>query len=353
MDALQLKEYISANNKIADILEDLGCHKIDNKDKEWVYASFPDGDNPKGIGLNKENLSFYSFSRNIKGDIYSLISELKGIEFSEVIRYLHKLLGLKQGRFNKKKDTEIIDPLALFKKIRAKSNPIDVAELESYEEDILNDFYPAITKDWVCNEGILEPIRCRFNLGFSFKHNRIVIPHLHWETGEIVGIIGRTNNELYKELDIPKYFPIVKYEKSNNLYGLYENYFDIQKAGYVVVYESEKSVVRRCARGDNTGVALCCKSLSKVQERILKSLNVEIIIALDNDVSMKEVLEMCDRFYPLKKVSYIKDKANMLGKKDSPADANLEGFNKLFDSRYKYNEESVKLLDIIKKKGLK
>ena len=30
-----------------------------------------------------------------------------------------------------------------------------------------------------------------------------------------------------------------------NLYGLYENYDAIQKAGYVVVFEAEKSVLKR------------------------------------------------------------------------------------------------------------
>ena len=163
-------------------------------------------------------------------------------------------------------------------------------------------------------------------------------------SGEIVGIIGRTLNELYKELGIPKYFPILKYNKSNNLYGLYENYADIQNKGMCVVYESEKSVIRRSARKDNTGTAICCKNMSKAQAKILKSLNVEIVIALDNDVSLREILETCDMFYPTHKISFIKDKNGILGDKDSPSDTNIGNFNKLLDSRNFYNEEWKKIL---------
>ena len=346
MEVTELKKYISDNNKIPEILESLGCNKINSKDKDWIYSTYPSegSDNPKGICINKSNLSFISMSKNIKGDIISLIMEVKAYEFSDAMKHIHKILGLKISKY-KKKQTDIFDPLDFFKKIKAKNYEIEIEDLYKYEDDVLNDFIPYLTKDWIIKNGIVEPVRKKFNLGFSTKHNRIIIPHLDWQTGDIVGIIGRTNNELYKELDIPKYYPIIKYNKSNNLYGLYENYADIQKAGYVVVYESEKSVIRRSARMDNTGVAICCKSMSRQQYKILCSLNVEIIIALDNDVSYLEILETCDMFYPLYNISFIRDKMSILGKKDSPADLNNEKFNLLLKDRIKYNDKWKVMLD--------
>ena len=81
-----------------------------------------------------------------------------------------------------------------------------------------------------------------------------------------------------------------------NLYGLYENYDSIQKAGYVVVAESEKSVLKRDSFGDGTVVALSGKSISDEQVRILMGLNVEIIIGLDKDVDVNEIRFMCEKF---------------------------------------------------------
>lgn len=346
MDSTELKNYLAEDsNRIFKILEDLNCGKIKDNG-EYISASFPNGDNPKGINVNKENLSFNSFSRDIKGDIISLCMDIKNIDFYSSIKYLHSLFGLRMSNNKKIKRDEEFDPLSLFKKIIATRYSIEeVEELNKYDENVLNDYYPYLTKDWIVENGILELIRDRFDLGYSQKFNRIVIPHRHHTTGDIIGVIGRTINPLYKELDIPKYFPIIKYNKSRNLYGLYENYSDIQKKGYVVVYESEKSVIRRSARGDNTGVALCCKSMSKYQLKILKGLNVEIVLALDNDVKIKEVLEMCDLFYPTHKVSFIKDKSGILKEKDSPADTSIDNFNKLFKNRNTYNESWKTILE--------
>ena len=345
METTELKQYIIDNNKICDILESLECKNIKEKGL-FVTASFHNGDNPQGININKENLSFNSFSRDLKGDIFSLVMYIKDCDFYENIKYLHGILGLKLTHKKKENKIETFDPLSLFKKIIAtRYSQDEIEELNKYGEDVLHDYYPYLTKDWIIENGIIEPVRKKFDLGYSPKFNRIIIPHRHFETGEIVGIIGRTLNPLYKELDISKYYPIIKYNKSKNLYGLYENYAEIQNKGYVVVYESEKSVVRRSARLDNTGVALGCKNLSKYQLKILKSLNVEIIIALDNDVNLKETLEMCDLFYPSKKVSFIKDKWNILGEKDSPADTNIKNYDKLFKNRNNYNEEWKKILE--------
>ena len=349
MDAIELKEYIIKNNKIEFILEKLECHSIDSKDKEWIYCAFKDGDNKKGISINKENLSFNSFTRGVKGDIFSLISYIKGIEFSQCIKFLHEILGLKNSK--RKANIETIDPLSKFKKM-TKNNYIEFDVLEHKSEDCLNDFIPYLTKDWIVENGILEPIRSRFDLGYSPSNRRITIPHREWCSGKLVGVIGRTTNELYKELNIPKYFPIIKYNKSNNLYGLFENYLDIQSNGYVVVYESEKSVIRRSARLDNTGVSIGCKTISRQQAHILKNLGVEIVIAFDKDVSLVENLNACSLFFPNHKVSFIKDKFDILGDKDSPADANMENFNKLFNNRSTYNEEWENIRLNLIKRGL-
>ena len=93
--------------------------------------------------------------------------------------------------------------------------------------------------------------------------------------------------------------------KEINIYGLWENYKDIQKAGYIVIFEAEKSVLKRDSRMDPTGGAIEGHVLSDEQVRIILGTGVEeVIIAMDNDVPIEEVWNMCEKFYGLRTVSY-------------------------------------------------
>ena len=59
---------------------------------------------------------------------------------------------------------------------------------------------------------------------------------------------------------------------------------------------------------------------------------------MDNDVPIEEIWDMCEKFYGLRKVSYIRDRWKLLGPKDSPADAPNKIYNFLFKWRVPYDE---------------
>ena len=67
-------------------------------------------------------------------------------------------------------------------------------------------------------------------------------------------------------------------------------------------------------------------------------LNVEIVIALDNDVDVNEVRFICDKFKNIRKVSYIRDFMGILGDKDAPMDARNRDYQFLFDNRIIYDK---------------
>jgi DNA primase len=192
--------------------------------------------------------------------------------------------------------------------------------------------------------------REKFKLAYSYKHKRVVIPMRYWQTGELLGFNQRTTVENYEEFGIKKYFITPTYQKAFNLYGLYENYSSIQKAGYVVVAESEKSVLKRDSLGDSTVVALSGKSISDEQVRILMGLNVEIVIGLDKDVDINEVRHMCEKFKNSRRVSYIHDFMGILGDKDAPMDASNKDYQFLLESRIAYDRsEQRKYQESLKK----
>jgi len=52
-------------------------------------------------------------------------------------------------------------------------------------------------------------------------------------------------SKIVLNLEYQKYFITPGMRKEINIYGLWENYKDIQKAGYIVIFEAEKSVLKK------------------------------------------------------------------------------------------------------------
>ena len=122
------------------------------------------------------------------------------------------------------------------------------------------------------------------------------------------------------------------------MYGLWQNYKDIQKNGIITVFEAEKSVLKRDSLKDSSCVALQGHFMSDEHVRVILGLNIkEVVIAMDKDVPLEEVWSMCERFYGIRKVSYIYDQYNVLGPKDSPADAPNKVYEILFEYRRVYD----------------
>lgn len=353
----ELKEYIYNENKIEYILEQLGCHEIKyNSQKEYWSAAHTDGDNPMGVCIrNNAYLNYRSFSRGIDyengQDLISLVETTKKLSFIEAVKYIHKVLDLPfEFKKREEKPQKKYDPLNVFKKVlRCNRRVVNVDDIKILEDKLIDDYVPMLHIDWV-KEGITERTRKKFKLSYSYKHKRIVVPLRFWATGELLGFNQRTIVENYEEFNIKKYFITPTYPKHLNLYGLYENYDAIQKAGYVVIAESEKSVLKRDSLGDSTVVALSGKSISDEQIRILIGLNVEIVISLDVDVDINEVRHIAEKFYHIRPVSYIYDKWDLLKDKQAPMDARNKVYQFLFKHKVKYDElEHKEYLKSLKK----
>ena len=344
MTISELKQYIYENKKIEYVLEEIGCHNIVYyPNKDFYACGNYNGDNKSAINVrNNEHLNVVNWTREKEfgdnSDIITLVQYNKGLSFIEAIKYLHKILEL-PFEFKRKEDKpKKIDPLSVFKNVlRYGRRAINVEDIKVLEDKLLDDFVPMLYIGWL-REGIMPWTREKFKLAYSYKHKRIVIPLRYWATGELLGFNQRTTVDNYEEFNIKKYFITPTYPKALNLYGLYENYDSIQKAGYVVVAESEKSVLKRDSLGDGTVVALSGKSMSEEQVRILMGLNVEIVIGLDKDVNINEVRHLCDKFKNVRKVSYIYDFMDILGDKDAPMDAHDKDYQFLLESRIVYDK---------------
>lgn len=332
MNSIDLKQYIIDNNLIPVVLEDLGCQSIKDCGKEY-RSTRPEGDNPSALAISKETLKVTCYTEDWFGDIYTLCMRTLFLSFGQTLKYLHALFGLKyQFELSdiQEKPKSILDVFT-----RYKNRDLNY-DINQYTEDIVSvNYEPYLHMNWI-KEGITNRTRETFNIQYDGMRRKIIIPHRDWETGKTVGIMSRTTLDAYEMLGIPKYYPIIPYQKGNNVYGLFENYQSIIENGYVVVYEAEKSVLKRHSLHDGTGVAVCTHSITNKQAEILISLNVDIIIAWDKDVSDEEIFKACSKFKGIRNVYYIKDNLDILNEKDSPADATNSDFVKLFKNKTKY-----------------
>lgn len=351
-----LKEYIYDNKKIEFILEKIGCHHIQyHKNKNYYTCGNVDGDNPSCITvyndkylrvINYTRTNYFKDNSDIKPDIFTLVQYNlsrfnNNFGFREANEYLHKLfnLPLTYAKLHKQQN-QGVDPLKIFKDAMQYSNKYS-DEIEINEIDEI-DYSPYIHID-LFREGIIKKTIDKFGLGYSNLRKRNIIPLRYWLNGKLLGYNQRTVIKNYKELGIRKYLITSSYPKSYNLYGLWENYDEIIKKGYVVVYEAEKSVLKRDSRNDSTGVALSGHSISNEQVRILIGLNVDIVICLDNDISRDEIRHMCEKFYGIRTVYYMYDSEKRLKPKDSIADYRDEIYKFYFEKyRFLYDEREHK-----------
>lgn len=341
MTVIELKQYIIKEEKIAYILESIGCSHIKyHQSKGYYTCANHDGDNTAAITVkNNEYINVKNYTRekkfNDSSDLLTLVQYNNSQTFAQAVKWLHKLLGLKFTYEKKKVTKEKTDPLLVFKKVRNRKTRCNVTDIPILNEHILDECTPHIHIKWY-KEGIMPWTVKKFGLGYSYTYKRIIIPLRYWLTGQLLGTNARTMVENFEEFDIKKYFITPDYPKAINLFGLWENYNSIQKTGYCVVYESEKSVLKRHSLMDETGVALSGHTMSDEQAMILIGLNVSVIIAMDKDVPLEEVKFICSKFKGIRNIFYIYDKYSLLGEKDSPADARNKVFEYLLKYKIKY-----------------
>lgn len=367
MDTCSLKEYIFENKKIEFVLEKIGNKKIRfHHDKNYYSASNYNGDNPGAVNItNDKYLMVKNWTRpkdfNDVSDIITLTQYNKQCSFVDAIKYIHNILDIEYGPYKKIKKEEKKDPLWKLKLAKAigrgrgTGTYVDVNDIHAIDEEAINDYIPLLYIDWY-KEGIMPWAAKRFGIAYSYKHKRVVIPLRYWLDGSLLGFNQRTTVMNYDELGISKYFITPSYKKSINLYGLWENRKEIERIGQCVIFESEKSVLKRYSKSrywkegcgeekkkyDETCVALQGKTLSDEQLRIINGLKInEVVVALDKDVPLEEIRHMCEQFYRCKngvKISYIYDKYDLLEEKQSPADASNKIYMYLLRHRVTYDE---------------
>ena len=347
MTSQELREYISKNQKVEFILEQLGMHHINTKNAKYIICGMPDGDKVDSTQIfTDEYLTVIAYTRTGEiptkdgktPNLLNLIMYVHKCEYQSAKSWCCNILGLST---TKNKEVVDMNHMALFNRIKRKRQSFVKKNVE-YDIDILNDYdkkphINLIKQDSIISQRILDKYLVRYDA----RSERIIFPHLKYDNqNKIVGIVGRTIHKAYEELRIPKYMSMLptRYEKSENLYGLSLNYNHIKERNIVLVFEAEKSVMKADMFHYPCGVAVACHEITDFQAKLLINLDVEICICFDKDVKLEVIEKTCSKFVKYRKISYILDKYNLLKEKDSPVDRGHKIWNYLFKHRNIYDK---------------
>ena len=369
MDKNELLELLTIE-KLKELMTQLGSEYCKEEQGCVIFSSICHG-NPSSHKLYyyKDTQTFHCYSAcSCNYSVFDLISEVLGLDFSDSLKYLANFLGVnnissqqnRKAGFNRTYKNEDLKFLKVSKNKRYRLKPKELV----YSDNVLKVFDNAITEDWL-EEGITYSTAEKYELGFYINQNCMIIPVRNIK-GELVGI--RKRNYFTDELEKGrKYVPIAiqgilyKFPTANSLYGIYQNQNDIRKYKKVILFESEKSVLKMEAMYDyNISLSIYGMNLSPFQADMVKSLGVEeVIIALDcqyvqdkiEDLGTKEYTEftlylkkvskIVKRFEKTSNVSILMDFDNMLEYKDSPIDKGKKVFEKLLKNKFIFSTEEL------------
>lgn len=291
-------------------------------------------------------------------DIFKLVEKVKKIPFVQALNYVGNFCGF--GSKNKigfiNETFELTDDWDLINKY---SDYDKILQQEEHEYEIIpkgilsiyDDIYPS---EWI-EDNISRESLDLFDIKMDFFKKKIIIPHYSKEK-ELIGIRARNLDSFETSyLKIGKYLPVYLQDKmyshnlSYNLYGLNITQKAIERNRKIILFESEKSVMKcQDFYGDNNfAVAICGHSISKIQRNIILSLGInEVFIAFDKDYTDEEsdegkkcaenVLKECYKFSPYVTTYLLWDtnELNLLGYKDAPCDKGKTIFETLLKNKF-------------------
>ena len=289
MDAAILQSKLENQpDKIIQILEALGFENIKfNPVKNTLRFAREEQRNPTSCMVDCGTLRFFVFSTNQKGNLFSMIMDVKKCSFPDALRFA----AVKAGFSLEELDIKTRWPFGgFFLKLQPDYNE-EMENLETYPEEILEPYANKFNLQFV-RDGISLQTQAKFGIGYDTTSNRITIPERATD-GSLVGIMGRANYECDHD---KRWYPLIACPRSKTLFGYTENYARIQETGNVVLFESEKAVQQCDSFGCHIALATCGCHVSETQARYIKKLFPKrIILAYDEGLEEEHLVNECKK----------------------------------------------------------
>ena len=310
-------------------------------------------------GGNSHKLYYYDNTKLFKCytdcldtfDIFELIRKINNYTLPQAVKFIMNYYGifLEEEFSDSQENLQDWKILNKYDSSSSQEKEEKVIEFKYYDKSILKYLpHPRIIP-WE-KENITREVMEECGICYDPVMQGIVIPHYDID-GRLIGIRERT---LIKENeDNGKYKPaILNYKQYNhplgfNLYNLNFSKDNIAAYKKAIVFEGEKSPLLYASyfgADNDISVAVCGSNLVSYQVQLLLNLGVnEIIIAFDKQFQeigddewkkwTKKLTNINTKYSRECQISFIFDKDNLLGYKESPIDRGPDVFLELFKRR--------------------
>lgn len=225
---------------------------------------------------------FHCWVCGLHTDVIGLVQHVKHIDFNQSVSYICSVLHLQVGKIEENK---CIDNWAELRRFLPNAEP-EPDKLLTYDKSILSLFDHLYPQEWL-DYGISADILDKFGIGWYARQACISIPVLF--NGQLVGVRGRYTRE--QDITKGKYRPIctldgtvLKLATSQVMYGYDQNKAAIEKSRQVVLFESEKSVLKAPNYNVHNALAVFGSNISKQHIQLLLELGVnDVVLCMDSD----------------------------------------------------------------------
>ena len=248
------------------------CHHADwehHRPKLWFYT---------------DSQRFHCWVCQFDADIFGMVQKVHGCTFPQAVDYICHTLNINA--------TEVVqddmrDPWQRDLRRWLPNADIDEpAELTAYDPDILSAFDHLYPTEWL-EYGITRDSMDKFGIGWYARQACISIPVV--QNGQLVGVRGRYTRQ--QDVDKGKYRPIamldgtvLKFSTNQCLYGLDQNKSAIEKCRQVLLFESEKSILKADSWHIHNALAVFGSNISKRHIEMLLELGVnDVVLCMDSD----------------------------------------------------------------------
>lgn len=323
---------------VLDILNELNFQKISYDKSKYIFRfARAEGRNPTSIVLNLNTLSYYCFSTNEKGNLYTLIMKKENFAFSDSLNWVAKKLSLDKTKFEGK----IQLPFGGFYKGLMKQISEPEYFMKTYDESVLNEFSGKCNKMFL-DDGISFDVQQEYRIGYDLTSNRITVP-IWTLDNKLCGVMGRLNDRNCASEE--RWLPLLSCSRSLTIYGYNNNYFKIQEKGLAIVGESEKFPMQMASFDSYIGLSTSGCHISDTQAKYLKALFIpKIILAYDEGLEEDFIKEQATKIQIKNsmfrnKVGYVFDQDNDYlpkGSKMSPTDRGKYIFSELIKHKVRW-----------------
>ena len=346
IDIAPLKSQLT-EDRVIELMDALGAPLTKADNDNLVFPSIchhgADAINHKyKLWYSQERQAFHCWVCNLHTDAIGLVQHVKHLDFNQAVAYICSTLHLQVGQIEQNND---VDNWTELRRFLPDAEP-EPDKLVTYDPAVLSLFDHLYPQDWL-DYGITKDILDKFGVGWYARQACISIPVVF--NGQLVGVRGRYTRE--QDVAKGKYRPIctldgqvLKFPSSSCFYGYDQNRAAIEKSRQVVLFESEKSVLKAPQYDLHNALAVFGSNISKRHIQLLLELGVnEVVLGFDSDYHtvgddefrffVAKMKKLAAKLRPYFSIAILYNNQGYNGYKFSPIDFTREQFEKLWESR--------------------